>query len=791
MFSRIGSRFVMVVRTLSLFVFADKMAENLDPHLMTMLEYDWVSNTSMTHLSFLLRHALFVQQPLQTTIMERVRNYEHAAEADFRNDPDLAVLCTGSSFEGVFIPTNTPSTTEAQWSEHLDINRMYVFRKWTIGEDAQSAPGAIFSQADVKDPSLGLERSSKSTHVALANMVPTDQHGKVHVRLRVPSKELSKFARAPDNDESSMHVSGSLLRKYVEDTLDRARMVNGATTSFQKMAVDDPETQSKARSAWSEVAECPKTIFPSNVTFGFYCPVWPSMASGWETRLRRHEWPDQSDISTVVNGGCHVTFTAAPPAAGEETNAPDDLQWTLSFANAERILIHSLLTAQRKAYIILLSLYQDNLKIPCGITPHHLCHVVFWSCEHSAIGIWREDNLAECLLLLIDRLLHFLCVGILPNFFIPEMNLFKDISNEVMIDAIRCVSMVRQHPLEAHTTCYRDVRTVTGVTYEELFQPVLTYMAESAYGSDDEHPLESIVQSAFEVGHVFLTTGNKDHALMMFEEGCEIMLQIAQPDQQSLHILQLTAWLYVQAGLLEKAIEYYEMIYNIVKTGDFSDFPVQTCLSNLACLYHAKSYSSPDDVIREHLVNKAKSCFEIAVKDDFNIHTAVHYAMFLTKHNMEKAAIDLLLEAQEQNTASSDEDLWQQTSSFMEVEADTLEGDIGDEVREAGELVLPTCCLTQYLISKALVALGLGTQARDSVEALRKLHASPLNEFKDVSGSLLGYCYKVMNNFREAARMFEEVVASNKYNGTAEEQLQLCRSKCQSSSDADGDTDTL
>lgn len=727
--------------------------------------------------------------------MLRIKGYESLVESEFRGDRDLMLLCTGSAFEGV-VPPSLTGMFDDSISPNADLSCLHVLRKWTIDEP-MPPPSKIKESSDLKAGVLPaeLKRSSEEAQLSLAHYIKTDVPGKVKIKLRTISKELSKYAVKESGDSNDHYISTSLLGDKVQSILADMKSLVDISESFNDMDVGTEAAASSGQSktAWGEL-NTPSEVTAdemksseqkmSPIVFGFPCPSWPSIASEWKERRRRHEWPDTSDVSAVASGGCHLV---APAAENGTTNPPDHTLWDVSFALAERSLICSLYAAQRKAYVVLLTLFHRHLSCPTIITPEHIKHVVFWTCEQSTISIWREDNMAECLLLLLDRLLHYLCDRNLPNYFLPDQNLIKDISSEDILSMVAKVSFVRRCPVEALNASFEQLKVADGATYEELFKAILIYMENHP---EDEHPLDSIVQSAFTIGHMFLSLDNKDQALVLFEEGCELMLQIAQPDQRSLSILQLTAWLYVQTGLLEKAIEYYEIIVSISRMeSTVEGFNFQTCLSNLACLYHVKSLTINDGIVKDHLLDKARGCFEVAMNQENSIQTVIHYSMFLIKHKQEDKALKILLDAHSSDGDINDRALWSQVTNFIEMEAETLDEDLASEVKDAGELDLPSVVLTQYLISKCLIIMKMRKQAKESNRALSRLCRSDMNERQDISWMLLGYCFKSLEDYHSAMKAFDSSMKSNRYYTLAEEQYDICKAHIKDDSESDESED--
>ena len=59
------------------------------------------------------------------------------------------------------------------------------------------------------------------------------------------------------------------------------------------------------------------------------------------------------------------------------------------------------------------------------IKTYHLKTIMMWATEQNPPEYWREDNLAQSVLGLLDDLQHAAATGVLKHYFTPKLNLFK------------------------------------------------------------------------------------------------------------------------------------------------------------------------------------------------------------------------------------------------------------------------------------------------------------------------------------------------------------------------------
>jgi hypothetical protein len=69
------------------------------------------------------------------------------------------------------------------------------------------------------------------------------------------------------------------------------------------------------------------------------CLVWPPQAADWQTRRRKHGWPDLTTVELIVNSGFDVVQISHPQCRQDDWRRQH--QWRLSFSRAETVLLNS------------------------------------------------------------------------------------------------------------------------------------------------------------------------------------------------------------------------------------------------------------------------------------------------------------------------------------------------------------------------------------------------------------------------------------------------------------------
>lgn len=188
------------------------------------------------------------------------------------------------------------------------------------------------------------------------------------------------------------------------------------------------------------------------------CP-WPNEAFEWMHRQReikenpitrqKFQWPTKVMVNKVVSFGCLVIPLGFAPKSG--VNPHRELEWKMVFPEAERYLESCLTSAQIKVYVITKALLQTFVE-PCldtkrnMFTSEHLRTHLFWQCENN-YAAWPEDYLGEALIRFLNALLERIKRQRLPDYFLPQRNLFENIPERIMVDLHKLIFRITENPL--------------------------------------------------------------------------------------------------------------------------------------------------------------------------------------------------------------------------------------------------------------------------------------------------------------------------------------------------------
>ncbi|XP_048779704.2 uncharacterized protein LOC125683047 [Ostrea edulis] len=193
---------------------------------------------------------------------------------------------------------------------------------------------------------------------------------------------------------------------------------------------------------------------------------WPSAATEFLSRPRASGWPSSELIQKATKGGCGFV------PVGHPFSSEAHLEWRISFAITEKILLLSLTTTQIRSYVFFKAICKLNLfdeDEPC-LTSYMLKNVFFWVLENLPLQTWTPDNLFQCIHALVKRLETFLEDGCLPNYFVPHRNMIQHIKLQVILDVRQKLAIMKGDILGviARHTDSKEIFSVIDLNYSSL-----------------------------------------------------------------------------------------------------------------------------------------------------------------------------------------------------------------------------------------------------------------------------------------------------------------------------------
>uniref|UniRef100_UPI00398EFC32 nucleotidyltransferase MB21D2-like isoform X2 n=1 Tax=Pristiophorus japonicus TaxID=55135 RepID=UPI00398EFC32 len=164
---------------------------------------------------------------------------------------------------------------------------------------------------------------------------------------------------------------------------------------------------------------------------------WPAVAQNWLTE--NHFWDGKITEEEVISG---FYLVPACSGLGDRHN-----EWRLAFSRSEVQLKKCISVPLIQAYQAYKAVITKLLSRPRAISPYHLRSLMLWACDRlpsSFLG--QASNTAHFLLGLLDDLAHCLVNKACPNYFLPQCNMFEQLSDGAALLLACRLSSVRSDP---------------------------------------------------------------------------------------------------------------------------------------------------------------------------------------------------------------------------------------------------------------------------------------------------------------------------------------------------------
>ncbi|XP_071151249.1 uncharacterized protein [Mytilus edulis] len=157
-----------------------------------------------------------------------------------------------------------------------------------------------------------------------------------------------------------------------------------------------------------------------DLAFCFKCDKWISPAQSWVSRPRT-TWPSPELITKITS--CGVLFVPI----GCKGSSRENLEWRISFSVAEKCLIYSFRHTQLLCYallkILLKEIVDNHVDFKGLLCSYFLKTLIFWISEESDPSIWKPENMIQCFMVCLKRLIYCVEYSTLLHYFIPDNNL--------------------------------------------------------------------------------------------------------------------------------------------------------------------------------------------------------------------------------------------------------------------------------------------------------------------------------------------------------------------------------
>jgi len=141
--------------------------------------------------------------------------------------------------------------------------------------------------------------------------------------------------------------------------------------------------------------------------------------SRWLHRQRHHQWPS-THIQREIAG---MEGYLVP--VGHKLSEFQDIEWRISYTTAEQKLVKNMQDEQIRLYAAMKMIHKDFLKPNCeNFTSYFVKNIIFWVLEFTPIWAFTPSQFLDRVISTLCHLKRFLKRYFLPNYIIPERNMF-------------------------------------------------------------------------------------------------------------------------------------------------------------------------------------------------------------------------------------------------------------------------------------------------------------------------------------------------------------------------------
>ena len=513
----------------------------------------------------------------------------------------------------------------------------------------------------------------------------------------------------------------------------------------------------------------------TDIVPALHCITWPKIAEEWMTRRRPSGWPPAKLIASIVKGGCHLV------PIGHRKSPKYDIEWRLSFSEAEKLLAWSLTDMQRKCFIIFKYLFfYSHLKVPPVLCSFYFKMLFYTVLEKIPSNTWVNTHLGSCILRLLDELIYCLAKRNLPNYFVPKNNLLDHVSTDSLDIILNKAVHLRHQPI--HFIMNFDLalkpKLLTKDMLQEMFDPLLSVVPIDVT-ADHETLHEAYLSSALKLCEYY------HHETGFTDVGVDVLIRLYDFQSQA-HIKDhISLPMFLSKLICTRASKYIEDVHQmhkivLDKCKDHCDLHYVHC--NLANAFYGLarqleiegSTRTPGGSLPNHLLAGADRHYKKAI--DLNpkdLDIRMYYATYL-RH------IDCLEDAAHEFSIALTLPKNKHHEILYRYPYHTL-----DSIYPEGYNKEPLKCYVYYSLVRCLLELGQESEARQLYRSFgdyfrtssRVLSKEEKNMEKMVALTMLGHASMLLGHFTKAEKYLERAIRYVELGSfpKAEEYLSECR----------------
>ncbi|KAL4232746.1 hypothetical protein ACF0H5_007434 [Mactra antiquata] len=680
--------------------------------------WDETSNTSTLHLSYFIQNLL----PLRLIGWKAVkRHYDGVTNGLGKSiqyagrDSDLSYVVTGSTAEGFGIPFCMTKSLPPIMERFSDVDMLMV-------------PNALLiSTTKLPTP---------NTTEFKGYFDSTDLHpGYTRICLPTIKNEDATFIHDPETGKyyfsSTKFMTKMSSVKYDLDTSETFH-VQGPALTIEDNQILNLENLKKPNAGSSR-----------DLVTALKCTPWPREAKTWKERALKSEWLPNDLIQSIIDDGCHVV------AVPSKNSLKPEIEWRMSFSASEgRIAREAVTDYQRQCYIYLKILRYQVMKPVSVLSSYVFKSVFLHSCEKLPIENW-ELHPGNCILYMLDVILHCLRKKHVPTYFLPENNLIDFMNDEELKAAIDVVETIRRDPFIPALE-FTDTRIIgyqsINASYREIMEPLLEDMKLFKIHKNKLMSLLNGMLNTSTTMCLFLLheqTGDDEAALVKHQEAVRVMIDVfyqwIRPLDPNASFVQFIN----TAGLTIKDVKLSARYFQAAISLSLEYPEFLSIRGNLACMYHGLAYTdmSEDAKPNEEYIRRAGKLFEEVYGE--NKSSAVDYVAYLVKLKKFGEAITIL-----EDWLQTRNDLRRTEYVYDKKEMNCLEDPLKSHIYEFGRIGGEDIAFAYFYLVKCLVASS--NDENDNTEKVNDVLERFDEHCKDKTDENTKQLYKYAKDVAEA-----------------------------------------
>ncbi|KAL4232745.1 hypothetical protein ACF0H5_007433 [Mactra antiquata] len=636
--------------------------------------WDERSNTSTLHLSYFIQNLL----PLRLIGWKTVRRHYDGVMSGFNRksqnssctDSVLSFIITGSIAEGFGIPFCLAKSSPHEMERISDVDALMVPR------------GLLISTNEVP---LANTTEYKGYFESYEGLHP----GYTRIGIRPNKNEHTSFIRDPETGK--YYLSGTKIMAKLCSSLESVlRTSETVWVQGPALTIEDNRIAT---------FETPNAGSSRDLVTALKCTPWPREAKAWKGRALKSEWLPNDLIQSIIDDGCHVV-----PVPSKNSLNPE-IEWRMSFSASEgRIAREAVTDYQRQCYIYLKILRYQVMKPVSVLSSYVFKSVFLHSCEKLPIENW-ELYPGNCILYMLDVILHCLRKKHVPTYFLPENNLIDFMNDEELKAAIDAVETIRRDPFMPALE-FTDERIIgyqsINASYREIMEPLLEDMKLFPIHRRTSLSLQDgMLRTSTRMCHLLLheQTGDEQTELVKHKEAVRIMIdffwQWMHPSDPNVSFVQFISDAGFATNNLEMSARYFRAVNSL--SSEYPGFlPIR---GNLACIYHCLAYADRSEAAKpnEEYIKRAGKLFEEIYGEDKS--SVIDYLAYLVKLKKFGGAITIL-----EDWLQTRNDQERTNYEYDKKEMNCLEDPLKSHISEFGRIGGEDIAFAYFYFVKCLVA---------------------------------------------------------------------------------------